>query len=84
MSGHNGRRGGGPLEGVVGVNLTAGESTALARRLVALHVLEDGWLDWGNVPELSERAFDQLERDVTAVGVALATLSSTAATRSTS
>lgn len=44
------------------MDLSADEMTALARRLIADHIYWDtDWLQWENVPMLSEAAFMRLQ-----------------------
>jgi hypothetical protein len=41
------------------------EVTALARRLIAEHlVFDNDWLDWEDVPHLDEETFNRLSRDI--------------------
>lgn len=48
------------------VNLTTRETTLLARRLIAQHVINDtpSIVLWEDVPELSERAFELLTETI--------------------
>lgn len=48
------------------VNLTPRETTLLARRLIAQHVINDtpSIVLWEDVPELSERAFELLTETI--------------------
>lgn len=43
-----------------GLTLTDTEVMALALRLFARHLMYDDWLEWGDVPELTESTFEAL------------------------
>lgn len=47
-----------------GVVLTDAAVRALAERMVAWHLSEDGWLDWEDVPALAEGTFVALAEEV--------------------
>ena len=49
-----------------GVDLTADEATALAKRIMADHLHDAEWLLWENFPELGEFAFERLSEAVDA------------------
>lgn len=51
-----------------GIELTDPAVRALAERLVAIQVAHGGWLDWGDVPNLSERTFTALAEEVDRIG----------------
>lgn len=45
-----------------GMDLTQQEAMALALRLAAWQIESGDWLEWGNVPNLGEYAFERLVR----------------------
>lgn len=44
----------------LGMTLTEAQAEALARRVVANHLGEVDWLEWGDVPNLSEQSLNLL------------------------
>lgn len=50
----------GDVEPPEGVNLTAEEATALARRVIVEHLDDCDWFEWEDYPELGEYAFERL------------------------